>query len=35
LIAQAKTLLATRQNKRRNDALVQIRRLAKDHGLGI
>lgn len=35
LIAQAKSLLATRENKRRNEALLQIRQLAKDHGLGI
>ncbi|MHC2633949.1 hypothetical protein ACVME5_006632 [Bradyrhizobium liaoningense] len=35
LIAQAKSLLATRENKRRNEALVLIRQLAKDHGLGI
>jgi hypothetical protein len=35
LIAQAKSLLAARENRRRNDALVQIRQLAKDHGLGI
>jgi hypothetical protein len=35
LIAQAKGLLATRENRRRNDALAQIRQLAKDHGLGI
>lgn len=35
LIAQAKNLLAARENRRRNDALVQIRQLAKDHGLGI
>lgn len=35
VIAQSKTLKQTRANKRRNDALVQIRQLAKDHGLGI
>jgi hypothetical protein len=35
LIAQAKGLLATRENKRRNEALLQIRQLAKDLGLGI
>lgn len=35
LIAHAKGLLATRENKRRNEALLQIRQLAKDHGLGI
>lgn len=35
LIAQAKSLLAARENRRRNEALLQIRQLAKDHGLGI
>jgi len=35
LIAQAKGLLATRENKRRNEALLQISQLAKNHGLGI
>lgn len=35
LITQAKALLATRENKRRNQALVRIRQLAKEHGLSI
>jgi hypothetical protein len=35
LIERARGLLAARQNERRERALAQIRRLAKEHGLAV